>query len=82
MKSVTTHEAKTHLSKLLTEVEQGEEIVILRGTVPAARLVKVDSEVQSSPRRPPVGTVTSQGVRFTDETFAPLSEGELESWGL
>ena len=33
MKTVTTHEAKTHLSALLKEVSRGEEITILRGTV-------------------------------------------------
>lgn len=82
MKSVTTHEAKTHLSKLLAEVEAGEEIVILRGTVPAARLLKVSPEVQVKPRRPKVGTVTTSGVRFDDETFAPLSEDELDLWGV
>ncbi|MGZ3698362.1 MAG: type II toxin-antitoxin system Phd/YefM family antitoxin [Bdellovibrionota bacterium] len=38
-KYVTTHEAKTHLSRLLQRVSQGEEIVIARGNEPIARLV-------------------------------------------
>ena len=39
MKSVNVHEAKTHLSRLLAEVERGEEIVISRGGTPVARLL-------------------------------------------
>jgi len=39
MKQVNVHEAKTHLSHLLTCVEKGEEVVIARGNRPVARLV-------------------------------------------
>jgi prevent-host-death family protein len=39
MRSVNVHEAKTHLSRLLAEVERGEEIVISRGGKPVARLL-------------------------------------------
>jgi prevent-host-death family protein len=38
---VNTHEAKTHLSKLLERVERGEEITIARAGKPVARLVPV-----------------------------------------
>ncbi len=37
------HEAKTQLSKLVAEVEQGEEIVIERRGTPVARLSSVDA---------------------------------------
>ena len=40
MKQVNVHEAKTRLSQLLAEVEQGEEVVIARAGNPVARLVK------------------------------------------
>lgn len=36
---VGVHEAKTHFSRLLREVEQGEEIVVMRGGRPVARMV-------------------------------------------
>ena len=39
MKSVNIHEAKTHLSRLLQQVSDGEEIVIARAGKPIARLV-------------------------------------------
>ena len=40
MKQVNVHQAKTNLSQLLAEVEQGEEVVIARAGRPVARLVK------------------------------------------
>ncbi len=39
MKTVTIHETKTHLSRLLREVEAGETLIIARGNTPVARLV-------------------------------------------
>lgn len=39
MKSVSIHEAKTHLSKLIREVEAGETVVVARGRTPVAQLV-------------------------------------------
>jgi prevent-host-death family protein len=39
---VGVHEAKTHLSQLLRRVAAGEEVLILRGGRPAARLVPVE----------------------------------------
>ena len=38
---VNTHEAKTHLSKLLARVEAGEEIVIARSGKVIARLIPI-----------------------------------------
>jgi prevent-host-death family protein len=38
---VGVHEAKTHLSRLLRRVAAGEEVVIVRGRTPVARLVPV-----------------------------------------
>ena len=34
MKTVTVHEAKTHLSRLIARAEAGEEVVIVRGKIP------------------------------------------------
>lgn len=41
LKQVNMHEAKTHLSRLVEEVEGGREIVISRAGKPAAKLVPV-----------------------------------------
>ena len=39
MIQVTVHEAKTHLSRLLKQLEDGEEIIIAKGKKPVAKLV-------------------------------------------
>ena len=44
MKSVNIHEAKTRLSQLVAEVENGEEVVIARAGKPVARLVRVEPQ--------------------------------------
>ncbi len=50
MRQVNVHEAKTQLSRLLQEVEDGEEIVIARNGEPVARLVRHEEE--RKPREP------------------------------
>lgn len=69
---MNVHEAKTHLSRVLALVEQGEEVTIARGGTPIARLVPV----QPAPPRE-VGFVAG---RVTDDFFDPLPEDELSSW--
>ena len=50
MTQVKIHDAKTHLSRLLEQVEAGEEVVISRAGRPIARLVAY--RVLPKPRRP------------------------------
>ncbi|HEU5014063.1 MAG TPA: type II toxin-antitoxin system Phd/YefM family antitoxin [Roseiflexaceae bacterium] len=45
--TVNIHEAKTHFSKLLRYVLDGEEVVISRAGVPIARLVPFDERPAS-----------------------------------
>ena len=42
MIEVSTQHAKSNLSQLLERVEAGDEVVILRDSVPVARLVRVE----------------------------------------
>jgi prevent-host-death family protein len=44
--TVSVHEAKTQLSRLLDLLEQGEDIVIFRHGKPVARLVRAKSAVK------------------------------------
>lgn len=46
MVEVNVHEAKTHLSRLLSRVAGGEEIVIARAGKPVARLVPVEPKAE------------------------------------
>lgn len=43
MKIVNIHEAKTHLSRLIQEALDGNDVVIARGNEPLVRLVVVES---------------------------------------
>jgi prevent-host-death family protein len=49
-KQVNIHEAKTHLSRLLEEVAQGEEIIIGKAGKPIAKLVPY--QPTREPRKP------------------------------
>ena len=44
MKTVNIHAAKTHLSRLVEEAVNGEEIVIAKAGRPVVRLVALDAE--------------------------------------
>ena len=79
MKTATIHQTKTHLSRLLKEVQAGETIVILNGSTPVARLTALDRPVA---RLPKVGTRTSPPVRYASDAFRPLADDELQEWGL
>ena len=48
MAVVNVHEAKTHLSRLLAQVEAGEEVIIARNGKPVARLVSVQRRGQAA----------------------------------
>jgi prevent-host-death family protein len=68
MEVVNVHQAKTHLSQLLQEVQQGQEVVIARSGVPIARLVP-----WQAPARPvaPPGAMRGQ-IGLVEDFDAPL----------
>ena len=47
METVNIHQAKTHLSRLLVRVSEGEEIVIAKAGQPIARLVPLQQPHKS-----------------------------------
>ena len=78
MLQVPVHEAKTHLSRLLAAVERGEEVVIMRDRTPVARLVAFEEKRP----HPVFGAMRGQLGDPPPEAFAPMSDEELEEWGL
>ncbi len=80
MKTITTHEAKTHLSKYLAEVETGKRFIISRGKQEVAMLVPIRPE--DRPPRPKVGEILGEPFEFAEAAFAPMTADELEAWGL
>jgi prevent-host-death family protein len=70
MALVNVHQAKTHLSQLLQQVEQGEEVVIARAGVPVARLV-----AWRAPAQPVAAPGAMRGrIELADDFDAPLDE--------
>ena len=81
MRRVSTHQAKSQLSKLLAGVERGEAVVILRRDKAIAKLVRAE-EKPSARQRPRVGTVTSAKVTASADAFTPLDADALAAWGI
>lgn len=75
MKTVTIHQAKTNLSRLIERACEGEEIVISRGPQPVVRLVPISD---SKGRRQP-GALRDQ-LRVGPEFFEPLPAEETARW--
>ncbi len=71
--TVNIHEAKTHLSRLLAQVEAGEEVIIAKAGRPQAKLVPIR---KCTERRPGI----ARG-KVTKAFFEPLPEEELAAWG-
>ena len=75
MTTITIHKAKTQLSKLLEQVERGEEVIIARGRTPVARLVPY------APEQPKRGFGSMKGrATIGPEFWEPLQEEELKLW--
>ena len=73
--TVNVHEAKTHFSKLLERVRQGEEIIVAKAGKPIARLSPVAAGVA---RRVPG---SARGKIMIGEDFdAPLPDGILDAF--
>ncbi len=73
--TVTIHEAKTHLSKLVARVEAGEEIIIARGKEPVARLTSLPRPV-----RRVFGAMAGRFDIPDAFFFDPLPDDELAAW--
>jgi prevent-host-death family protein len=75
--TVTIHQAKTQLSKLIARAEAGEEVVIARGREPVVRLAPV-GEPKANRRKP--GYLKGLPPIPDSFFFDPLPEEELRLW--
>jgi prevent-host-death family protein len=73
-KQVNVHEAKTNLSRLLDEVDAGEEVVIARAGKPVAKLVPLRG------KRPRVPGRLKGKIRIAADFDAPLPDDVLDSF--
>jgi prevent-host-death family protein len=74
MATVSVHEAKTHLSRLIERVLAGEEIVVARNKEPVIKLVPA-----APPKKKPLLGALKGKVKFDldDGFFDPLPDEHL-----
>lgn len=80
MRTVNVYEAKTHLSRILAEVEAGGEVVVARAGVPVARI----TAIRPAPRRIPGELRGSPGWEdfvYDPSLFAPLTDEQMREEG-
>ena len=70
--TVNIHEAKTHLSRLIAQAANGEEVVIARAGKPVVRL----TPIEPAPRKSRIGFMEGQ---FTvPDDFDTMFQNEIE----
>jgi len=77
MISTTVFEAKTNLSRLLQQAQQGEVVVITSGRerTPVARLEAVAPVAKQR-----LGALETPGFALPEGFFEPMDEDELRLW--
>ena len=75
MNWVNVTEAKTHLSRYLKRVEQGETVVLCRRNVPIAEI-----RALPKPAREPRPVGIDRGMTIPDAFFEPLPDDLLASF--
>lgn len=73
-KTVNVHEAKTHLSRLLVDVERGQAVTIARAGRPVARLVPA-----APPAQRELGLERGQ-IWLAPDFDEPMPEDWLAEW--
>jgi prevent-host-death family protein len=75
MTTVSVHEAKTHLSRLIEQVLAGEDVVITRNKEPVVRLVR-----EAPPKKGKRIGLLKGKIAIDDRFFEPLPDDELAAW--
>lgn len=77
----TVHQAKTNLSRILKQVEAGEEVIVMRGKKPVAKITAVEQPTATP--KPPFRYIGAfEGlVHADDSAFDPLTDEELVEYG-
>ena len=76
----TVHQAKTHFSRLLKEAEAGQEVVVMRGKKPVAKIVAIDQPKAEKPPFRLMGAFRGL-VHADDSAFDPMTDEELVEYG-
>ena len=74
MTTLNIHAAKTQFSRLIEEVEEGEEVIIAKAGKPVARLVPIDKRAKRK-----LGLLTGR-LMVPDDFDAPLPDEVLAAF--
>jgi prevent-host-death family protein len=74
---VNIHAAKTHLSKLVDQAANGDEILIARAGKPVAKLVAIGSS--AAPARRILGALAGR-FKLPPDFDAPLPDDEIDAF--
>lgn len=75
MQTINIHDAKTHFSKLIEAVTQGERVIIAKAGKPVVELVAIES---APPVRKP-GSLKGK-IKIADDFDAPLADEILNAF--
>ena len=75
MRTINIHQAKTHFSKLVDAVMEGESIVIAKAGKPVAKIVPIEAK---KPKRQ-FGLLKGK-IKIADDFDAPLPEDILNAF--
>ena len=76
----TVHQAKTNFSRILKEVEAGEEVMVMRGKKPVAKITAIEPPEKPNVPFRLMGAYRGK-IHFDDSVFAPATDGELREMG-
>jgi prevent-host-death family protein len=76
----TVHQAKTHFSRLLKEAEAGQEVIVMRGKTPVAKIVAIDQPTAEKRPFRLIGAFRGL-VPADDSAFDPVTDEELVEYG-
>lgn len=76
----TVHQAKTHFSRLLKEAEAGQEVIVMRGTKPVAKVVAINEPAEPKLPFRLMGAFAGK-IHWTEDAFDPMTDEELVECG-
>jgi prevent-host-death family protein len=77
----TVHQAKTQFSRLLKEAEAGQEVIVMRGNKPVAKVVAIN-EPATNPEPPFRLAGAYRGkMQWDENAFDPMTDEELVDCG-
>ena len=75
----TVHQAKTNFSRLLKEVEAGQDVIVMRGKKPVAKISAI--QPPAKPNVPFRLMGSYPGISWTPDAFDPVTDEELIEMG-